>query len=254
MRLAFVLIEKEAPLDGQAICDAHKRLFPDAAPPTVERAADPSSCTLHLGSDALIIATMPAKVPNGEAESAARFSIASFGPAGKIEPHGAHLAVVYQNAEERPTIGSLQRFTRALAAIAVVSNAVGVYWGDAGATHPAKFFVEVASDPAIEMPLFLWTGISVAQAAPGRTSLLSVGMWPQLKMPDLEMTAPSGKANDALSFFFDLLAYVARRGAVPNDGETIGRTPEEKWVVKYGKSPMDPERPIWKVELPADFS
>lgn len=252
MRLAFVLLRTAGPIDGNNIATLHKQMFRDAPAPVVER-NDPESCTLKLGGDALIVAFMPAPVPNHEAEEAARASIAAFGPAGKVEPHVAHLAVVYQNAEERPSVGSLQRFTRALAAVVASTDATGVYWGDAGATHPAKFFVEVATDPAVDMPLFLWTGLSVAGRG-GRTSLLSTGMWTQLKLPDLEMSAPSAAANGALSFFFDMLAYVAHRGSVPADGETIGRTPEEKWVVKHAKSPFDPERPIWRVELPNGFA
>src|SRR5205085_6324331 len=118
---------------------------------------------------------------------------AAYGPAPKIEPHTAHLAVVYQTAEERPTIGSLQRFTRALAAIVASTNAVGVYWGDAGATHPSQFFFKVASDRDVQLPLFLWTGLSVASAGQGRTSLLSMGMWSQLRLAELEMTVPSAQ-------------------------------------------------------------
>jgi hypothetical protein len=254
MRFAFVLLRAAGPVDGAAIARAHQNMFRDAPPPVAEPSDDPQSATLKLGGDALIISLMPVAVPNFEADEAARFSIAAFGPAPKVAPHTAHLMVVYQTAEDRPTVGSLQRFTRALAAIVATTDAVGVYWGDAGATHPAKFFVEVATDPAIEMPMFLWTGLSIASAGDGRTSLLSTGLWPQLKIPDLEMTAPSRSANAALGFFFDMLAYVARRGSVPNAGETIGRTPAEKWVVSHGKSPIDPERPTWRVDLPADYS
>lgn len=72
---------------------------------------------------------------------------------------------------------------------AKASNAVGVYWGEAGATHDPKFFISVAQDQDPASRLMLWTGVSIGRERDRRRSLLSLGMQ-QLTLPDLLLIAP----------------------------------------------------------------
>ena len=80
-------------------------------------------------------------------------------------------------------------------------------------------------------------------------SLLSTGM-KQLDLPDLWLIAPEASSDDALSTFFDLLAYVDGRRAPLPDGDSVGRTPDERLQVRYVSSPIDPKVNVWRVELP----
>lgn len=49
---------------------------------------------------------------------------------------------------------------------------------------------------------------------------------------------------------FDLLAYVAQRGEAIPEGETVGRTDEERLRVRYVTSPLNSKAKVWRVELP----
>ncbi len=129
----------------------------------------------------------------------------------------------------------------------VASGAQAVYWGDAGASHPAGFFVEVAQN--VEIPLPLWSGVSRWRLPDGRLGLLSLGM-SQLGMLDLFVTAPADQATEALGFFYDLLTYVAERGSVLRDGETTGRSEDEQLVVYHRPSPDDDTLKVFAVDLP----
>lgn len=93
----------------------------------------------------------------------------------------------------------------------------------------------------------LWTGVSVARRR-GRLSLLSLGMG-QLNLPDLLLLAPPS-GNATLETFFDLLAYLANRGTAMPEGDTVGRTAEERLKVHYVDSPVNPGKIVWRVELP----
>jgi hypothetical protein len=129
------------------------------------------------------------------------------------------------------------------------SRAVGVYWGNARATHDPAFFISVAQEPALASRVMLWTGVSLAREADGRLSLLSLGMQ-QLDLPDLLLVASqSTGGNDALATFFDLLAYVAQREKPIPEGDTVGRNAEEHLLVRYVPSPLDPSKKVWRVEL-----
>ncbi len=188
-------------------------------------------------------------MPEGEAQHAAAFSVASLGNAKALAPHSAHLVLIYTPAEDLSAVGELQAFTRVLAALLVASGAQAVYWGAAGASHPAGFFVEVAQN--VEIPLPLWSGVSRWRLPDGRLGLLSLGM-AQLGLLDLFVTAPADEATGALGFFYDLLTYVAERGSVLRDGETTGRSEDEQLVVHHRPSPDDDTLMVFAVDLPTD--
>jgi hypothetical protein len=143
---------------------------------------------------------------------------------------------------------TLSLFTSLLAAVTKTSNAVGVYWGEAGATHDAKFLMSIAEDRDLDARLMLWTGVSTAREADGRLSLLSLGM-NQLNLPDLLIIAEKSGGNEALGTFFDFLGYVSKLGKPLPEGDTIGRTENERLPVRYVPSPLDPSKKVWRVEI-----
>jgi hypothetical protein len=55
--------------------------------------------------------------------------------------------------------------------------------------------------------------------------------------------------SDALGTFFDLLAYLADRGEALPEGDTVGRSAEERLPVHYVPSPVDPSKKVWRVEI-----
>jgi len=194
------------------------------------------------------VALMPAPVPNGEADNGAQFSLSSFRDGWKLPPHQAHLIVSFTGTSADPALVRIQRFTSCLAAVTKAAPAVGVYWGNAGATHDAEFFVSIASDPGIVPRIMLWSGVSVARESDGRLSLLSLGMQ-QLALPDLLLIASPSSVSGAIETMFDLLAYAAQRGEAPPDGDTVGRTADERLPVRYVPSPIDPKKKVWHVVL-----
>ena len=129
------------------------------------------------------------------------------------------------------------------------SPSVGVYWGNAGATHSPEFFLEVASEQDVAPRMMLWSGVSIAREKDGRLSLLSLGM-EQLDLPDLLLVAGKASERVALETMYDLLAYVAERGEALPEGDTVGRTGDERFPVHYVKSPIDPKKKVWRIELP----
>jgi len=198
---------------------------------------------------AVFIALMPAAVPNGEADNGAQFSVSSLGTRWQLPDHSAHLIVtVPSSGSELSTIDRLSRFTSLLAAVAKASPSVGIYWGGASATHDSEFFISVAAEPGIATRMMLWTGISLAREPDGRLSMLSLGMG-QLNLPDLLLVVAEPSEDTALETFFDLLAYVASRGEPLPEGDTVGRTADEKLPVHYVESPIGSGEQVWRVEV-----
>jgi hypothetical protein len=138
-------------------------------------------------------------------------------------------------------------FTSILAAIAEASGAVGIYWGDAGATHDPRVFRELAKTRT-ELPrIGLWTGISIAREGESY-GLLSLGM-KQFELPDLLLVVPPAKADDAITFMLELLGMVIKDGRPIPEGDTVGRSATEKLRVHYVTSLVDPKARVWRVEM-----
>ncbi|MBL9110122.1 MAG: DUF4261 domain-containing protein [Myxococcales bacterium] len=248
MHLSFVLLPRPYDADGTAIVAAHARLFPNEPRPLASAAKDQTVELRDKDDTTTFVALMPAPVPNGEAEHAARGSLAAFSSrTAPIPPHTAHLLVTTLPPAGAATVDTLLRHTRVVAAAAVAYGAVGIYEGNACATHPTAFYVDVVTSS--RRPLMVWTGISVASEN-GRASVLTLGAENVLGIPDLLVTAPPASGNEALAFAFDMLGYVVDRGSPLPEGDTVGRSASEKITVRYVPSPVDETRRVVRLDLP----
>ena len=133
-------------------------------------------------------------------------------------------------------VQALSAFTSFIAALMDASQAVGVYWGNAGATHTADFVLGIASEREITPRLMLWNGVSRGPEPNGRISMLSRGM-NQLGLPDLFLTSAQEEAGERLGWMFDLLSYIAQRGEPIPAGDTVGISADERLQTRYTESP-----------------
>lgn len=249
MQLAFVLLATPVELDPARIRAALARVWNE--PVAIAAGSDEKEAlSFSVGErDTLILMSVATPVPDGEAETMAGYSISSLGTDWQLGPHQAHLVATLQEENESPPAQRLLRFSRLLAGVIDgVDGVVGIYDGEAHATHDPDFFRDMAMEERL-LPVHLWNGVSIAGNAE-RVSLLSLGMH-QLGQPNLKLTGPRTEGNALIDFFFNLLEYAAQRGSVVADGETVGRSAAEKLVVHYEPSPVDAGETVWCVDLPA---
>lgn len=252
--LAFVLLSEAGLPKGEDIVRAFasfapegQRLRPIGAKNEVQSGNNWLEFDISSGGKASVFA-LPFSIPTGEAEDAVRFSVSAMGTGWKLPAYNAHLVVSIVDIESSSVVASLSCFTSFLAAVIKASPAVGVYWGNAGATHDSEFFMSTAREPGLVHRITLWTGVSMAREPDGRLSLLSLGM-NQLRLPDLLLVASKSAGVDALETFFDLLGYITEIGKPLPEGDTVGRTEDERLPVHYVPSPIDPSKKVWRVEL-----
>ncbi len=246
MYLSFVLLTRPYDVDGSTIVGSHARLFSEAPRPLVA-SSDGAMAELR-SADGLshMIALMPVPVPNREADMAASASLAALTAGGPPRvDHAAHLTVVTTGATG---LQALVAHTRIVAACADAYGAVAVYEGNAGATHPTPFYLDVVT--TMDPPVMVWTGVSVARVPPARTEILTLGVERMLGLPDMLVSAPVGAGGGALPFLFDLLLYAITRGGPLPDGDTVGRTAAERIPVRYVASPVEPTKTVARIELP----
>jgi Domain of unknown function (DUF4261) len=252
--VAFILLSEMEVPKGEDIVRAFasfapegQRLRPLGAKNEVQSSSAWLEFDISSGGKAVVFA-LPFAIPTSEAADAAQFSVSAMGTGWKLPAYKAHLVVGVQDTDSLSAVARLSCFTSFLAAVITASPAVGVYWGNAGATHDSEFFVSTARRPGLAPRLILWTGVSMAREPDGRLSLLSLGM-NQLNLPDLLLVASKSAAVDALETFFDLLGYVAEMGKPLPEGDTVGSTEDERLPVHYIPSPIDPSKKVWRIEL-----
>lgn len=239
MRLCFVLLAAPKLPQAKRFTKALQE-FPELGKAQWPNGGRNGIDSLSIGGIEVVTGLMPA--PIAEADAATDRSLSGLQGSWTLPEHHAHLVVT--QVSEDSSLESLTTFTRVIAAMVRATDAVGVYWGEAGATHHPEFVVDLAKS---DLPLPLWVGVSIAKEKSG-ISLLSMGM-KQLELPELLLSAPMPDGG-ALQFFYELLAYVARTGQPIPDGETVGRTEKEKLKVRYVPSPLDENSTVWNVRLP----
>ena len=161
-----------------------------------------------------------------------------------LAPHAAHL-VVFSGWSSLNLVACRLQHTRVVAALAKAAGAVAVYEGAAGATHDAAFYLEVARSDGL--PVELWTGVRLTVTG-ASLEFLTLGL-EALQLPELLVSAPANQLEDALSFLFVVVGYLAHRGEAIATGETVGRSATEKYVVNYVPSPLDPAKRVMRVDM-----
>lgn len=242
---AFVLLPAARMPSADAFASAWAEALPGVAPLAVTSWSG-ESAALELDGIATVVALVPAPVPDREADEAARLSVSAFRDGGFTPaPHAAHLVVV-STSPTASHAARLLRQTRVMAALARAGGATGIYDGNAGATHEPDFFIDVAQSE--ELPLMLWNGVTVSHKTK-TFAMLTLGM-AQLELPDVLLVARKSDGMEALAFLFDLARYVVDRGTALREGETVGRTAEEKLAVRYVACPLGRDVRVMRIELP----
>lgn len=250
--LAFVLLPTPALPRGEKVAAAFRDVAPGAEGTLgLVPAANGSTLELTVGGGGTLLASlMTSPVPEQEADQAFTRSYSAWlDEGGKLPPHRAHLVVFFRDAPGRSRFDELTRFTYLLAAVAQASQATAVAWGNAGATHEARYFVSVARERDPDRMLPLWCGFEAVKDGQGRASLVTVGMRRQLGIMELRVTAPQRKLAESIGPMYELLAQAARRGGPVPEGETVGGSAGERLKVRYERSPLDPADRVWRVDL-----
>lgn len=250
MIVSFVLLDWAVAPDGSMIAASYARLFSKAPR---------AFCSIHQdgeqgvaltverrGARPAYVVTVPGPVPNGEAEAAVDLGLSALFDDFELPQHRAHFAVTTPTDDDDDPVETLTLHTHLVAAVVDAHRAVGVYEGSARATHGPEFYVEIAT--TTDIPVMLWTGVSIARPNAKTTEILTLG-FDQVGMPNFLFVAPLGSEGDALELLFRVAGHVAEnRQAIP-EGETIGRTASERLPVLYVPSPVGGEALVARVEL-----
>ena len=200
--------------------------------------------------DAMIaVAMMPGPIPWPELEGPCATSWWWPEATEKMRPHKFCVLVSILGG----TIPPVERrviLTRVVSAVARHTDAVGVVWSEGTLVHEPSAFVEQAEGvSATQIPGPLWIDVRVEKNDDDESlRCFTTGLEP-LGFAEIEVPRASLEPQDLLEFIGDTACYIVNNNMPIKDGETLGRTAQEKFKVRYGKSMFERGR-VMKIEMP----
>ena len=129
------------------------------------------------------------------------------------------------------------------------ADAVGVVWSEGMLVHEPSAFVEQAEGVnAKQIPGPLWIDVRVEKNDDESLRCFTTGLEP-LGFAEIEVPRARLEPQELLEFIGDTACYIVNNNMPIKDGETLGRTAEEKFKVRYGKSMFDRGR-VMQIDMP----
>jgi hypothetical protein len=244
--LAFVALTSPRMPTEQQVLDALRDNYP-VDPEPEPSPADSDKVFFSVPDGFAFASLMPAPIPwddlEGPCETAWWWPEAT----EVMRAHSHHFIVSLMNGAGSP----LERhvwLTKFVAAVCEVSDAVGVYWGSGTVVHSAEAFRGLAEVVSADEPFpRLWVDLRL-QRGEGGYCFFSTGL-EAFGLPEVEIDQTTWEPQEVLDFCDGIAGYLMQRGEAIGDGETIGRSAEEKIRVRHGKSMWEREGVVMKLEM-----
>ncbi len=151
-----------------------------------------------------------------------------------LQQHPAHL-IIAASSDALTQVELTLLLTRATAAATAMTDAAGVYYGNAALViSPEQYVEEAAAANPEQLPILLWVGFHPVREAAG-LSAYTTGMstFGYLELEVHESTLPP---DELLGRLADTGHYQLLTGARLEDGQTFGATAEERIQIRHRRS------------------
>lgn len=246
--LAMVMLRDAVALSPEHLAGWWSHLWPnEPGLSDIEAAVDDTglaslTCTLPGGLIG-VVGVMPFAIPDVDGLSQSTWLWPDFAETGASAAH----VVVFVNGASS-TAEALTALTRLVAAVNASTGALGVYWGAALHLVRADVFNGMAQEMLADdtHPLHLWVSFQ-AMAENGRSSLATAGM-EQFGLMDLEIMESPREVGELREFAMNIATYLIDNGPVLNDGETVGGSADERYVVRHRPSAVNRPATVYLIE------
>lgn len=192
------------------------------------------SFIFSVGDFMCALAVMPKPIPNGEAELRARANYYCPDAADIAKAHRAHLMVTVMNQAEGTETECMTLYSKIIATCLGQDNATGVY--TSGTVFSAEFYRSVCEQYLREdgIPLMVWVFVGMGQNENGN-QLYTVGM-NKFDKEEMEILNSKLDMKTLHTSLLSMCSHIITSGLTLKDGETVGFSAEQKWVITRSKS------------------
>lgn len=241
-QLGMLALRSPDGLDAQGLCRAWSRLFADIDPLTAA-AAEGDVLEFAHGDRTLMLAVMPAPIPQGDIDFAVARSWMWKDAAQQMAAQQAHAVAVATPSGE--PVEDAMAVSRLLGAAAAAADGVGIYWGNGGQVHRPAFFIDALSAFSEgNWPVMLWIGLEISAAGPqGPYTLTTLGLRP-FGHKELEIIDSLAPIGDLRMLAYEVANYLLANGPVLEHGQTFGRSDDERMLIEHTTSRFRKGEPV----------
>ena len=236
-------------LHGAVLPDAEQlaAAFAESSEATLENVeAKESTITCDLNGAVAFVSLMPAPIPWPELEGPC--ATAWWWPeAGEnLKDHTDHLIVALMGSEADPATRHVW-LSQLVSVVAELTPAAGIYWGAGTVVHePGDFAEQVAElTPKLLAPQ-LWIDMRMERCPDGALRYFTTGMQ-SFGLPEVEIEHTHREPEEVMQFCYGIINYMITGNIAIGDGETVGRTEQEKIPVTHGPSMFEREGDVIKL-------
>jgi hypothetical protein len=206
---------------------------------------DDGTFTIELGKNRGIVSTIPAPIP--WSELAGPCETAWWWPEAteQLKPHVAH-AIIALFGDAGTALQRHIQLTHLASAVASTANAAGIYWGGGTIVHEPAAFEELSADLGDQIEPQLWIDMRLGQNDDGSFSYFTTGM-EAFGHLEVEIDSVPLQSQELFDFAYSIIHYILTSGATIADGETIGRTEDEKVRITHEESTWDRKGDVMKL-------
>lgn len=242
----MVLLRDRQPLDGQAVFDYLRTHWADLPSITDVETKEMATAGVIPGG-VLGLGQMPMPVPRGDLEGPAAAAWHWPTAAADVGAHESHV-IVFASSTKLDQVDVRLLHSKLVASVAALTNALGVYVGNALLVRAAADYVAEARAASREaLPTMLWIGFNPVSDGDGfsayTTGLTAFGL------PELEVRGSMRPPAEVFGTMADAATYELQTGRVLRDGDTFGHSVTERVPVRHTRSAFLPDTTVARLEL-----
>jgi Domain of unknown function (DUF4261) len=231
--LAMLALRTGIPVGFQRI---HQHLVTTWAEisPSVDLDDGEEAAVIRSPTWSVVLGYMGMPIPWSDLEWPTKMSWQWPGARDALQTHAAHLIIAASSDVLTPVELSLL-LTRVTAAAAAMTDAAGVYYGNAALVIAPEQYVELAADANSEdLPIMLWVGFHPVRESAGLSAYTTgMSVFGHLELEVHESALPP---DELLGRLADAAHYQLATGARLEDGQTLGATAEERIDIRHRRS------------------
>jgi hypothetical protein len=189
----------------------------------------------RLGDSMATVSLMAAPIPWSDLEGPC--STAWWWPDAtvRMKGHNSHLIVALMGGA-RSAVQRHVLLTYLISAVAANADPAGIYWGAGTVVHePTAFQAQSAELSTENLVPHLWVDMRLEQNEDGSLRYFTTCM-EAFGCLEIEIDRSRKPPEQILDFCYDIVSYVLMRAATIADGETVGRSADERIKVRHKRS------------------
>jgi hypothetical protein len=203
---------------------------------------------LDLDRGFAFVSLMPAPIPwsnlEGPCETAWWWPEAT----ERMKGHTHHAIVALMGPIDDPVQSHIW-LSHLVSAVAKNTDAVGIYWGNGTVIHDPVDFQELVADLAPDyIEPRLWIDMRLEQNEDGTYRYFTTGMT-RFERPEMEIDHSEQDPQEIHKFCYAIICHLLNCRANIANGETVGRSAEEKVRVTYKPSMWEREGTVMKLDF-----